>query len=92
MVYDIVTHQYETFKGELEIPAGEHVYPFSTMLPPQLPSSFDGEHGHVHYTVKATLDRPWKFDQDTKLVFNVVTPVDLNFNVRAKVILILFKI
>lgn len=70
--------------SELEIPAGEHVYPFSTMLPPLLPSSFDGEHGHVHYTVKATLDRPWKFDQDTKLVFTVVTPVDLNFNARAK--------
>lgn len=70
--------------SELEIPAGDHVYPFSTMLPPMLPSSFDGEHGHVHYTVKATLDRPWKFDQDTKLVFTVVTPVDLNLNVRAK--------
>lgn len=31
------------------------------------------------------MDRPWKFDQDVKAVFTVVTPVDLNFNVKAKV-------
>uniref|UniRef100_A0A1B6CJ57 Arrestin C-terminal-like domain-containing protein n=1 Tax=Clastoptera arizonana TaxID=38151 RepID=A0A1B6CJ57_9HEMI len=70
--------------SELELPAGDLVYPFSTSLPPLLPSSFEGEHGYVRYTVKATLDRPWKFDQDSKSVFTVVTPVDLNFNARAK--------
>jgi len=70
--------------SEIEIPAGDHTYPFSTTLPPLLPSSFEGEHGNIRYTVKATLDRPWKFDQNVEKVFTVVTPVDLNYNVKAK--------
>ncbi|XP_046677845.1 arrestin domain-containing protein 17-like isoform X1 [Homalodisca vitripennis] len=70
--------------SEIEIPPGDHVYPFSTTLPPLLPSSFEGEHGNIRYTVRATLDRPWKFDQNCEKVFTVVTPVDLNYNVKAK--------
>jgi hypothetical protein len=50
-----------------------------------LPSSFEGEHGSVRYTIKATLDRPWKFDHEVTVPFKVVTPIDLNFNNKAKV-------
>ncbi|CAH1407509.1 unnamed protein product [Nezara viridula] len=70
--------------NEVEIPAGENVYPFSTTLPPRLPTSFDGEHGHVRYTIKATLDRPWKMDETTTLFVTVVTPVDLNLLPQVK--------
>lgn len=49
-----------------------------------MPSSFEGEFGHVRYTIKVTLDRPWKFDQDMKMAFSVITPVDLNLNPRVK--------
>lgn len=69
----------------MTIPAGSHSYPFSATLPPTLPSSFEGEHGHVRYQVTATLDRPWKFDQHATGVFSVVSPVDLNYNIKAKV-------
>lgn len=58
--------------------AGTHSYPFTCALPPTLPSSFEGEFGHVRYTIKVTLDRPWKFDQDSKMAFTVISPVDLN--------------
>lgn len=71
--------------SEINLPAGEHTYPFTCALPPTLPSSFEGEWGHVRYTIKVTLDRPWKFDQDAKMAFTVVSPVDLNVNPRLKV-------
>ncbi|XP_039969918.1 arrestin domain-containing protein 17 [Bactrocera neohumeralis] len=70
--------------SETELPAGTHTYPFTCALPPTLPSSFEGEFGHVRYTVKVTLDRPWKFDQDMKMAFTVISPVDLNVNPRVK--------
>lgn len=70
--------------AEIELPSGSHTYPFTCALPPTLPSSFEGEWGHVRYTIKITLDRPWKFDQDTKMAFTVISPVDLNLNPRVK--------
>ncbi|KAL0821078.1 hypothetical protein ABMA28_005709 [Loxostege sticticalis] len=66
--------------NEIEIPAGKQVYSFTCTLPPVLPSSFEGEHGYVRYTVKVTLDRPWKFDQETKMAFTVINALDLNLN------------
>jgi hypothetical protein len=69
--------------GETELPAGVHSYPFSCALPPQLPSSFEDTLGHIRYTIKVTLDRPWKFDQDSKLAFTVISPVDLNLMEKA---------
>lgn len=70
--------------SETELPSGTHTYPFTCALPPTLPSSFEGEFGHVRYTIKVTLDRPWKFDQDMKMAFTVVSPIDLNLNPRVK--------
>ncbi|XP_023159769.2 arrestin domain-containing protein 17 isoform X2 [Drosophila hydei] len=70
--------------SEIELPAGTHTYPFTCALPANLPSSFEGEFGHVRYTIKVTLDRPWKFDQDMKMAFTVIAPVDLNLNPRVK--------
>ncbi|XP_003490327.1 arrestin domain-containing protein 17 isoform X1 [Bombus impatiens] len=69
--------------GEIEIQGGEHKFPFQCILPMNLPSSFESDFGHVRYTVKATLDRPWKFDQEVKSPFTVVSPFDLNQEVRS---------
>jgi len=71
--------------GEIEIQSGEHKFPFTCSLPTNLPSSFESDFGHVRYTVKATLDRPWKFDQDVKSPFTVIAPLDLNQEPRAAV-------
>ncbi|XP_062620954.1 arrestin domain-containing protein 3-like isoform X2 [Saccostrea cucullata] len=60
------------------LPPGQHVYPFSFQLPPNLPSSFEGGVGYVRYTIKGTIDKPWKFDHTTKRPFTVNALLDLN--------------
>lgn len=62
------------------LPAGEHSFLFSMMLFNHLPSSFEGQYGYVRYTVKATLDRPWKFDHEVKAAFTVLSHLDLNLD------------
>lgn len=71
--------------NEIEIPSGKQVYNFTCTLPPVLPSSFEGQYGYIRYTVKVTLDRPWKFDQETKMAFTVLNAFDLNLNPSYKV-------
>lgn len=61
------------------LPAGRHTYPFSFVLPHQLPSAFEGKHGHIRYVIKATVDRPWKFDYEAKVMIPIVAQLDLNF-------------
>lgn len=75
---------------EFDLPIGEHFYPFNCALPPTLPSSFEHDYGYVRYTVKATIDRPWKFDHEVKTAFTVVSNFDLNKEPRAAVIIIFF--
>lgn len=68
----------------IELPPGQHVYNFSYTLPKALPSSFEGGTGYVRYTVKATIDRPWKFDQTIKAAYTVIAHLDINLNPLAR--------
>lgn len=62
------------------LPPGQHFYPFSFQLPPNLPSSFEGGDGYVRYTIRGVIDRSsWiKKDKDTKKPFTVIALLDLN--------------
>lgn len=66
------------FIGESHLEVGEHVYPFNVSLPHQLPSTFNGEYGHVRYTAKVTIDIPWGKDKENETLFEVISPFNLN--------------
>lgn len=59
-------------------PEGSFTYPFNFPLQAELPSSYEGRRGYVRYFCKATIDRPWKFDESTKEPFTVVHHFDCN--------------
>ncbi|XP_015436888.1 PREDICTED: arrestin domain-containing protein 3-like [Dufourea novaeangliae] len=65
-------------ESSVHIPAGYTQYCYEFQLPYNIPSSFEHEYGHVRYTVKAVIDRPWKFDHECKAAFTVVSILDLN--------------
>lgn len=75
-----VTYLFGQEDGEtIEVPAGIHSYKFSCRLPPNIPYSVDGEHGHIRYKIEAKLDIPWTIcDLHTKLPFTVTRREDLN--------------
>ena len=78
-VYTAVDISVTTAGGEsARLEAGSHRYPFMFMLPPTVPSSFEGEVGYVRYTAEATMERPWKFNHVSRSAFTVISLVDLN--------------
>ncbi|XP_069691629.1 arrestin domain-containing protein 2-like [Periplaneta americana] len=67
--------------GNTEVlPPGSHFYQFSLPLPNHLPSSFEGKYGHIRYSVKGIIDRPWKFNHEVMANFTVLSKVDLNLD------------
>ncbi|OXU20350.1 hypothetical protein TSAR_008783 [Trichomalopsis sarcophagae] len=60
------------------IPSGTSTYPFSFHIPQNIPCSFEHVLGFVRYTVKAVIDRPWRFDHKIVSAFTVVADYDLN--------------
>lgn len=62
----------------LLLPAGRHEFPFSFQLPLTLVTSFEGKHGSVRYSVKATLRRPWLPARRARTAFTVIESLDIN--------------
>ncbi|PRP89555.1 hypothetical protein PROFUN_00819 [Planoprotostelium fungivorum] len=50
----------QILSDEQTLPPGEHHYPFTLRLRPDLPSSFETTHGYIRYTFIAKLKRQWK--------------------------------
>ncbi|XP_055854599.1 arrestin domain-containing protein 17 isoform X1 [Episyrphus balteatus] len=57
---------------------GEYTYAFHVILPNNLPTSFDGKYGQIHYEIVTTIDRPGRYPKVYKLPFTVIHPIDLN--------------
>ena len=60
------------------LPPGQHILPFSLLLPSNLPSSYEGKHGNVRYYVKADIVRDWKWNHKVKHHIMVNGILDLN--------------
>ncbi|VDO96659.1 unnamed protein product [Soboliphyme baturini] len=65
------------FEGQM-LPAQVHEIPISFQLPAEIPSSYEGSHGHIRYECKAMLSRAWKLDILCKKQFRVIAQVDFN--------------
>ena len=71
---------------------GQHSFPFEFTLPNSIPSSVEGEYGHIRYVLSGQLIRTIDMKQHKKdeycsmnIAFNNL--VDLNLNPVAKVII-----
>ncbi|EPB72207.1 arrestin domain protein [Ancylostoma ceylanicum] len=71
-----------SIQQERVLPAGVHEVPFSYTLPKSLPTSFEGEFGHIRYTCRAICERPWDFDIVTRKAFTVIGIEDINSDAR----------
>jgi len=69
---------YGNGENKIEHDAGRFDYQFAFQLPPVLPSSFEGSHGHIRYYLKANIDRPWKFDKTAKSPLIINELIDTN--------------
>ena len=66
------------------LPPGVHYFPFSFLLPPNLPSSFETSTGQVRYFIRATIVRDWKWNHRVKQHFMINGILDLNLYPSAK--------
>lgn len=57
---------------------GIYRYIFHCQLPAELPSSLEGDRGHIRYTARVNLDRPLWPDMTFESTFAVVKPLDLS--------------
>ncbi|KAK7115750.1 hypothetical protein V1264_001566 [Littorina saxatilis] len=64
---------------------GCHTFPFCFVLPPHVPSSFEGFHGYVRYSVTGTIDKPWEFDHTCLRPFTVICLLDLNMDPNVQI-------
>ncbi|KAJ6636592.1 Arrestin domain-containing protein 3 [Pseudolycoriella hygida] len=71
-------------KGEVVVQPGEYIYTFSCALPVDLPTSVEGDTGHIRYCVIVNLDRPMWPDQEFEECFTVLKPVNLNDNIALR--------
>ena len=49
-----------------------------SLLFPKILKLTHNRRGQTRYTMKACLDRPWKFDHETVRIFSVINVIDLN--------------
>lgn len=75
----------------MELLPGTYNYNFDFIVPLELPTSYEGEFGHIRYTLRVGLDIPMRPVKEFEELFTVIRPIDLNYNPSLSVILLLFS-
>ena len=73
----------DVFDGP-SLESGVHNFPFSFVLPQNLPSSYEARMGHVRYEAKGEIVRSWKFNHHCRKIFTVNGILDLNQNPQCR--------
>ncbi|KAL0870780.1 hypothetical protein ABMA27_005711 [Loxostege sticticalis] len=76
--FNVKTYVLGGKNAEHNLEPGKHEYLFNFQIPQNVPSSFEGQYGHVRYELKAVADRPFKIDQEIHHPLRVMEPLDLN--------------
>lgn len=76
--------------GELQLMPGTYNHTFQCMLPAGLPTSVEGEIGHIRYTTEVVLDIPMWPDKEFKEPFTVIKAINLNADPALRVIYSVF--
>ncbi|CAD5211113.1 unnamed protein product [Bursaphelenchus xylophilus] len=63
--------------SDKHLPLNETIFPFNFVIPLNAPPTFEGTHGHIRYTLKAVIDRPWFLDCKQQIGFTVLPYIDL---------------
>ncbi|CAG9821143.1 unnamed protein product [Phaedon cochleariae] len=67
-----------TLVGKSTLSCGRYEYPFTFTLPRDLPTTYNGNYGHIRYYVKANIDIPFAFDYRDEISFTLVSLIDFN--------------
>ena len=82
--HETYTEQKVVVHSGPSLPTGIHYLPFTFLLPPNLPTSFESATGKVRYFIKAEIVRSWKWNHKAKQHFMVNGVLDLNVHPAAK--------
>lgn len=77
-------------KCNISLEAGMHENTFEFMLPSDVPSSYEGEFGHIKYTIRVVMDFPRWIDKVFKEKFTLIKALNLNDFPSLRVITIAF--
>lgn len=64
--------------GKRELAIGRFTYPFTAILPPNVPSTFSGQYGGISYYGNVKVDIPFGTDKTARKHFQVESWFDLN--------------
>uniref|UniRef100_UPI0037E8BCCD arrestin domain-containing protein 3-like n=1 Tax=Semicossyphus pulcher TaxID=241346 RepID=UPI0037E8BCCD len=75
----IILHENSVSGMPTELQPGRHMFPITCQLPQgDFPSSFQGVHGQIAYTLTVGIHRPWHLSKDFSAQLNFVNRINYN--------------